>query len=235
MNKFLALLIFLCSPIWCQQGYVTDPSHVLSDENRAQLEAISQKIEAQSGIQIATVIVPTIGDESIDDYANKLFEKLGVGQKGKDNGVLFVVALKEKKMRIEVGYGLEGVLPDGKAGEIRDGITPYFKQGDIAQGIMAGHVAIARTVMNEEGAPPPRQKRASSFSALFVLLALFLIFAAIFRKGGGGGASGFWGFLLGMLVSNALRPHDRFGGFGGSGFGGFGGGSSGGGGASGGW
>jgi len=98
-----------------------------------------KKHEAQTSNQVAVLTVPTIGEESIEDYAVRVFEAWKLGQKGKDNGVLIVVVPNERRMRIEVGYGLEGTLTDGLAGRIiRNDMTPRFKEGDYNGGIEAG-------------------------------------------------------------------------------------------------
>lgn len=135
-------------------GRVTDNAQILKEETR---KAITEHLKAhqeKTGNQIAVLTVPTLGGIGIEEYAVEVFKEWKLGQKGKDNGVLVVVSPQDRRMRIEVGYGLEGVLPDGVAGSIiRDVMTPRFKNGDYNGGIDAGVQAII-TVL--EGGQPPQ-------------------------------------------------------------------------------
>ena len=124
-------------------GRVVDDAHVLSEEARNRITALSKAHEAATTNQVVVLTVPTVGNASIEEYAVKVFESWKLGLKGKDNGVLVVVAPQDRKMRIEVGYGLEGPLPDGAAGEIiRTWMTPAFKAGNYDKGIEDGVAAI---------------------------------------------------------------------------------------------
>jgi uncharacterized protein len=124
-------------------GRVVDEAHILSDGARDRLTAALKAHEDATTDQIVVLTVPTTGDDSIESYANNVFHVWKLGQKGKDNGVLVVVATNDRKMRIEVGYGLEGTLPDGAAGEIiRTWMTPAFKGGNYDKGIEDGTAAI---------------------------------------------------------------------------------------------
>lgn len=209
-------------------GYVNDFANVLPDNDEASISQLIQKLKQETGAEVAVVTIQSIAPLEIEEYAVRLFEKWGIGKKGTDNGVLIIIAVNERKMRIEVGYGLEGALPDGKCGEIRDKfMIPYFKQGDLGKGIVSGTVAIIQIVANEYGVQLKgsysRQKRDTAAPLqilLFLLLLPFIIIGRLFSPfsllfGGYGGSSGMGGF--------------------GGGFGGFGGGLSGGGGASGSW
>jgi len=166
----------------------------------------------------------------VEDYAWKLFEKWGIGAKDKDTGVLLLVAPNERKIRIETGYGFEGAIPDGLAGEIiRKDILPYFKKGDMNKGVLRGAVVILSVMAKEMKVSltgnyriPERAAAGPSIArVLFNLLFIFLIFGGRF----------FFFFLLFM----GGRGYYSGGGGGFGGFGGFGGGLSGGGGASGSW
>ncbi len=221
------------------KGYVNDYAHVLSAGIWRKLTDLCREVEEKTGAQIAVATVKTIEGNEVADYVNRLFEKWGVGKKGKDNGVMLFLALEERKVRIEVGYGLEGILPDITAGRILDNfVIPEFRRGSYDAGLLVGTAALAEIIAKDAGvtltgAPPPRSQRSrrnqgSGFS-LMQLLILFLIFGGsrwlwplLFAGslGGrrGGGWHGGWGGGFG-------------GGFGGGGFGGFGGGGSGGGGA----
>ena len=124
-------------------GRVVDDAHILSDAARTRLAAALKAHEDATTDQIVVLTIPTTGDDSIESYANDVFHTWKLGQKGKDNGILVVVAPNDRKVRIEVGYGLEGTLPDGAAGEIiRTWMTPAFKAGNYDKGIEDGTAAI---------------------------------------------------------------------------------------------
>ncbi|MFJ3052212.1 TPM domain-containing protein [Pseudomonas nitroreducens] len=118
---------------------VTDLTQTLDAGQRAQLESQLAGLEQRKGAQIAVLLVPTIGEDSIEDYAVRAFEQWKLGRKGVDDGVLLVVAKNDRTLRIEVGYGLEGTITDVQAGRIiREQIVPFFQKGDFAGGIQAG-------------------------------------------------------------------------------------------------
>lgn len=120
-------------------GRVNDFADVIDAGTEAEIDRQLDVLEQKTTSEIAVVTVKSLDDMSVEEYANKLFKAWGIGQAKEDNGVLVLVAPKERKMRIEVGYGLEGVLPDGLAGQvIRDDFTPNFKEGDYSSGIRNG-------------------------------------------------------------------------------------------------
>ncbi len=213
-------------------GYVNDTAGLLSAEVKLKLEQFLQGFEASDSTQITLLTIPTLEGESLEEYSQKVFANWQIGQQGKDNGALLLVAKEERKVRIEVGYGLEGRLTDLLAGRIIDNeITPKFKQGDFDGGIVAGVVGIAESVRGEytgTGKTNGKKKR-SSFGSLFFLL--FFIVPLIGRIGGSRSGhhrrSGI--FFLGPFMGGGGGSGGGGGGF--SGGGGFGGG----GGASGGW
>ncbi len=191
---------------------------------------------------MAIVTIDTLGDENIEVYTSKLFEKWKIGDKEKDNGVLLLVVSKDKKIRIEVGYGLEGAIPDGLAGSIIDkSILPYFKQGDFSNGIKEGTIEIVRIIAKEYnvdlGVGKPKSKNEkyifnSDWSAVFFIILIIILFFPRRRR------RGFTIFPPGPFIGGGYgggRGGDFSGGGGFGGFGGFGGGMSGGGGASRGW
>ncbi len=216
-------------------GYVNDYANVIANDTETQLANLCREVEEKAGAQIAVVTVSTVGDYDYADYANRLFEKWGIGKKGKDNGVLLFLTTGEKKVRIEVGYGLEGILPDITSGRILDTyVIPEFRRGDYSAGMLAGTQTIAGVIAKDAGveitgAVQPRFSRTSRRSSngipwrLILLLLFFLLggrkFWPLLLMGGGGRGRGGWG------------GGGFGGGFGGGGFGGFGGGGSGGGGA----
>ncbi|MBM7691088.1 uncharacterized protein JOC77_000493 [Peribacillus deserti] len=202
--------------------YVQDIANVLNPNEEAQLMQLGRTIEDQTSNQIAVLTVSSIGEEAIEDYANRAYREYGLGTKEEDNGVLLIVAMKEKKIRIEVGYGLEGIIPDGRAGRIIDeNAVPSLQADQPNIAVMKTYGAIANAVSGEEskkGGTPAQENGSSIPSWLLILIAVaFIILDFMF----------FGGTLTFFLLSIFSR--------GGGGPRGGGGGSSGGGGASRGW
>ena len=227
--------------------YVTDQTGSLSWEQIAQLNSKLEQFEKTTSTQIVVLLVPTLGDYAVEEYALKVAELNKIGREGKDNGALLLIAKNERRVRIEVGYGLEGALPDILSGQIvRKEIGPRFAAGDFYGGIDAGVEAMMKATRNEYTADPESSGRSvrSILPMLVILFVFFMIMSRMVRSrrrflrsgspfggpggfppiggGWGGGRTGGWG-------------GGSFGG--GSGGGGFsgGGGSFGGGGASGSW
>jgi uncharacterized protein len=225
---------------------VNDFAGVIDASSAAQIDQTIRSLQAASGDIIVVATVPTIepyGD--IRDYAVHLFENggRGIGDKGKDNGLLIVLALKERRVQVEVGYALEAYVTDGFAGEVsRQVMTPQFRTGAYGAGLLAGTNAIATRIAEGRnvqltGVPAVRLARRNAQptgSVNWIVIVLFVIFFIISRLGGGGprgirrwGGGGWSGWSSG--VGGFGGGGGGGGGFGG-GFGGFGGGSSGGGG-----
>jgi uncharacterized protein len=259
----VALLIFAPSVVLTAEsvstlpaptGYVSDFAGVLSPSTKLNLENLCTQVDRQAHAQIAVVTIKTLDkDESIEEFAVALEEKWKVGPKGTDRGVLMLVVMNPRKYRIEVGYGLEGILNDAKVGDIGRSMVPALSQNDYNTAIPLGVQQIARVIATDAGvtlnlAQPVhqyhRQQQAPvqiSFVELLlgggvILLILFFLVKT--------GNTGLIFFLLGNLMGGGFgggrrggRGGGDFGGgggdSGGGGFGGFGGGSSGGGGASG--
>jgi len=231
------------------EGLVNDFANVFDEGQRHSCAGCLAEIREKTYAQVAVVTLASLEGEDINDFANRLFQKCGIGEKGKDNGVLVLVAVQDRKARIEVGYGLEGVLPDAKTGRIIDeSMLPFFRQQRYADGIISAVVALGGIIAQNAGATltnmpvafaatsaapaaaaqaEPEKKPGKVETAFFIfIICLFLFFFiwAIFKgkgRSGGGSRSG------GESGSGGSSS-------GGSG-GGFGGGSSGGGGASRGW
>lgn len=213
-------------------GYVNDRAGMFSPETVVRLETFLRDFERSDSTQIVVLTVPSLEGEPVETYALRVAEEWKIGQKGKDNGALLLVARDDRKIRIEVGYGLEGRLTDLLAGRIVDNeIAPRFKAGDFDAGVLAGVQAMAEAVRGEyKGTGRARQKERSPWG----LLALLFFLGPGLMLLGGGSRRGY-------------RGHHRRGGFwiggppfGGGGFGGGGGfsgggGGFGGGGSSGGW
>jgi uncharacterized protein len=162
-------------------GRVVDEANLLSEDARNRITALSKAHEAATTNQVVVLTVPTIGGVSVEEYAVKVFESWKLGQKGKDNGILVVVVPQDRKMRIEVGYGLEGPLPDGAAGEIiRTWMTPAFKAGNYDKGIEDGVAAIVARLEGRGGpidrtpAAAPASSGGSSFETIPMPMALFV-------------------------------------------------------------
>lgn len=136
-------------------GRVNDFAAVIDPAAEADIDRRLDQLEQKTTAEIAVATVDSLDGVSIDEYANRLFKEWGVGQGKQDNGVLILVAPNEREMRIEVGYGLEGVLPDGLAGQIiRDDFTPRFRDGDYAGGIRDGVNRVADVVEKQQVLTP---------------------------------------------------------------------------------
>jgi uncharacterized protein len=193
---------------------VTDLTNTLSAQQRAALEERLAAFEARKGAQIAVLIVPTTQPEPIEQYGIRVAEQWKVGRKDVDDGAILIVALKDRTLRIEVGYGLEGVLPDAVANRIvEEVIVPRFKQGDFFGGIDAG-VSRMMAVIEGEPLPPPRAAaRARSSGGGFeelLIVGFMLIFVvggiirAIFGRFLGSGVIGVIGGVAGWLMLGSL-------------------------------
>jgi uncharacterized protein len=228
-------------------GYVSDFAGVLSPSTQLSLDNLCTQVDRQAHAQIAVVTIKTLdNDQSIEEFATALEDKWKVGPKGTDRGVLMLVVLNPRKYRIEVGYGLEGILNDAKVGDIGRAMVPSLSQGDYNTAIPIGVSQIARVIAADAGvslnlAQPVhqyhRQQQAPVQLSLMELLlgggAILLILFFLVKTGN----TGLIFFLLGNLMGGGGGGYRGGRGGGrdgdGGGFGGFGGGGSGGGGASG--
>lgn len=132
--------------------YVQDYAKVLTPQTARYIQSQSQAIAAKTKAQIAVVTIPSLEGASLEDYSLQLFRQWGIGDKQKNNGVLLLVAVNDRKSRIEVGYGLEGILPDGLTGRIQDEtMIPYFKRNNFDRGILNGYSNISKYVLKEYG------------------------------------------------------------------------------------
>lgn len=138
------------------EGYVNDFAGIMDAGTKAKLVQLTRELEARTGAELAVVSVKSLEDKDIETYSNELFKQWEIGKAKEDNGVLLLVALNERKVRIEVGYGLEGVLPDGKTGRILDQrVIPYFKESKYGQGVYEGAQAIAAEIYHQAQVSPP--------------------------------------------------------------------------------
>jgi uncharacterized protein len=219
-------------------GRVVDQAQVLSAGERADLEGKLADLESKSGIQLVVATVSSLGGEEIEPYANELFRAWKLGEAKKNNGVLFLIAPKEHRVRIEVGYGLEGTLTDATASLIiANAVAPRFKAGDYDGGVARGvdDIITVLTTDSSEWQKKPELRAEDDASFLDAvapfLVLLFILFVFYITRHGGGSGGGLLGNIL-ILSAGMGRGGGPFGG--GGGFSG-GGGSSGGGGASGSW
>jgi len=256
----VACSVFAAGPTYPPyKGHVNDFAGVIDAATKDQLETILLNFEKRTGTQIGVVTVKTLGETPIEDYANGLYRAWGIGAKSgpnKNKGALLLVATEDRRSRLEVGYGLEGDLPDGLAGEMLRRMRPYFKQMNWSEGITVGVRTLVDTLAKKwddslEGidqsfaytGPPPDASSGEAGTSILgaicgiIVLFLFVLIAASNKRGGPRGGlraiePALW---MGSLILN--RGGGGFGGGGGGGgggsdWGGFGGGSSGGGGAS---
>jgi uncharacterized protein len=229
---------------------VTDFTNTLSASDKQQLEQKLVAFNDSSSTQIAVVIMKSTGEYDINDYGQKLGRAWGIGQKGKNNGILVLVAMGDRKVSIQTGYGAEGALPDVITHEIiQNDITPRFKAGDYYGGLNAGTDDIIKYTKGEYKADKKAQSKGGGGSVAILIIIVVVILIVIFRNRGGGGhiidsrggASPFWWFLGGAMLGRESGGWGGFSGGGdsggdsGGGFGGFGGGDFGGGGSSGSW
>ena len=232
-------------------GYVNDFAGVLSDDAKARLTALCAEVDHQANAQIAVVTVHSLEGEPTEQFSIDLATHWGVGPKQKDRGVLILLAPNDHKYRVEVGYGLEGILPDGKVGGFGREMVPLLRQNDYGSALLLLTGRIAAVIAQDRGVtltaspPPPRAEHErgpniASWIPFIIFLFFFigfpllgLIFRLIFGLGPSSrGRRGGWGFGGPWILGGGSGGWS---GGGGGGFGGFGGGGFGGGGASGSW
>lgn len=232
----LPSLVFAQKAIPKHEGrWVHDEAKVLSADDIARLEYILKAERDSSSNQIAVLVVPSLDGDEIDSYSNRVFNEWNLGQTKKDNGVLFLISIGDKQMRIETGRGLEGVLTDAQSSRInRNQVAPFFRQQDYASGIKAAVAAIIQTVKGEyHNDEPVTQRRGKKKPTSWVTLLVLLVFIIIASRRGGGGRGGYmsrggWILPMGGMGGGYGGSSGSWGGggdFGGGGFSG-GGGSS---------
>jgi uncharacterized protein len=265
----VALLLCVLAPLVSAEkiadiqptGYVLDLANVIAPQARDQITAMATELQQKTGAQIAVVTVNSLEGQSREDYAADLYKHLGIGPKKTDEGVLLLLAPKERQYKVEVGYGLEPFINDARAGDIGRGMLPDLRAGNYSAAALRGMTQIAQLIAAGKGVqltgvprlqPTPVQQPKLPWWLIFLgIFILFSIIRALIRRGGGGGGPGS-GVRRGLGVPPVIflppmgAGWGRGGGFGGSsggfggfggggGFGGFGGGMSGGGGAGGSW
>lgn len=249
--RLIAVLLFAAGTLVAQDlpeptGFVNDVANVIAGSQEAQMLNIARAVREQTGAEIAVLTVDSISPyATIEEYGIAVAEAWGVGAKNEDNGVILIVAVGERHVRIEVGYGLEGALPDGRVGSILDQyVVPHLRNNDYGEGLLAGVQAVASVIADEYNVtlsgvdvakPAPATTSRSSSSGPDAGDLVYLVFVVIAF----GGRWFFWPLLLGRrrrgffgggFGSSSGRSSGFGGGFGGGG--GFSGGGFGGGGAS---
>ena len=247
------ILIFACTALGALEvpalkGYVNDYAGILSSSEEQQISQIFSAMEKTTSVQGSVLTIASLEGESIESFSLRTVEDWKLGQADRDNGLLIILAMEEKKIRIEVGYGLEGTMTDAKSGYIiREIVIPQFKKGNFANGLYQGASAVSGVItstsdISEEELSSYRRKEKSSRPGIpfnFIIFIIIIILSSIGRMGRRRGGL-FNALFLGSMLGSSSRRRGGFGGgsFGGGGFGGgFGGGGGGfgGGGASGGW
>jgi len=175
-------------------GRVNDLAGLLSDLERERLEAKLAKLEQATGAQVVVLIIPSLEGENLEEFTHRVASTWKLGQKGKDNGVLFLIARNDRKMRLEVGYGLEAVLPDAACRRILDNLVrPHFRAGDFARGIEAGLDAVGQAIQGQPLPEPGEEERSPGTNppwwaallggAIFLLVVGLFSLLALFGSG----------------------------------------------------
>jgi uncharacterized protein len=243
MRSFL-LLAVLAAPGWCAKPFPASPRDyvhnegVISASAESELSSLLSGVEKQSGHQFVVALFQSMEGESLEDYTNRLFKHWRIGDAQKNDGVLFAIFKQDRKWRVEVGYGLEGVLTDLEAAEIARAGVPFFKTGDFDSGVSTVSRLLARRITGEDprpAAPPPSSSSDGDGFTLFdaviiiFMLAVLVLVLIVMNAGDYGGGGGWSSSDSSWSSSSSSSWSSSDSGFSG------GGGSSGGGGASGGW
>jgi uncharacterized protein len=256
-RTFLVTFLILLSTLFLQaepisqlrpKDYVNDFAHVLDPTTIAQIDGICRQIDEKAHAQIAVVTINSLDGSDIETYSVDLFKKWGIGSKATDRGVLILYAIRDRRARIEVGYGLEPILPDGKVGSFQREAVPLLQRGDYSGALLLVTTRVAEVIAKDGGiqlpnsqprvSPEPPDEPSGGLSTgaivgivVVLLLVLFTPLRSLL----------FWMLVSGSWGGGRSRGYSGGGGWGGGafggrgGFGGFGGGSSGGGGASSSW
>jgi len=248
LSLFIIILLlhcFLLTSAWAQKfpkpkGAINDYAELITPQYERPMDLLAREVLQKTGTAVVVVTLKSIEGNDPADYANRLYEAWGIGKKGEDKGVLILLALTERKVRIETGYGVEGILPDGLVGEILDTyVAPYLKKGNYDKGLSNALVAVSSVIAKDAGISLTGSSTSRSQTKktiqkrprinLFTIILFFIVLTMLLgtRRG-----RAILPFILLMLLAGSRGGGGggSFGGFGG-GFGGFGGGLSGGGGA----
>ncbi len=202
---FFPLVAFAYTSPGRPSGFVNDFAEILSQSAKADLESVLSSYNSQTGIEIAVVTIPKLVDETIETYAFKLFEDWGIGQKGKDNGVLFLISVEDREMRIEVGYGLEGDLTDVESKIITSSkVPPYFQEENYDDGIKAGVFGIIEGIGAQadlgDFSPPQATKSIEWGDFFWVFIFVFFWLGSFLAKTKSWWLGGVIGCVLGVIL-----------------------------------
>ncbi len=226
------------------EGRINDKAGVLSSSTSREIDSYLAAVEKATGAQIALLTIPSLEGDALESYSLRVAEAWKLGSAEQDNGALLLVAMEEREIRIEVGYGLESVLTDAMSGYIiREAIVPEFKSGNFDRGITAGLQAMGGVVTGdtpitvEQIQDSRKEEESGGVPVFFLIFILVFLFGRIgrYRRYRRRGMSPMSAFFLGSMLGGASRGGSSSGGFGGGGGFSGGGGGFGGGGASGGW
>ena len=233
----LLALVLLAAPLAAQQepqpsGFINDYAGVLSQPMKLKLESLALELQEKTGAEVAVAIVRSIEGETVETYANQLAERWGVGDQD-DRGALLLLSIDERQLRLEVGYGLEPIIPDGRAGQILDGMTPLLRQGDFDNAIALGVAETAQIVATDAGVELTgvpegvgRRRKRSPNIFPWIWLTVILILALLPRRRRQGAwhddavTTAWWLGNIGGRGGGGWSSGGGFGGFGGGGFGG---------------
>lgn len=231
------------------QGYVSDFAGVIDAGSKQKIEQYGARLERATGAQLAFVTLQTLEGEPIEDVANDLFRRWGIGKKGQDNGLLFLLVIRDRRTRIEVGRGLEPIITDGRTGGTLRSMRPALREQKYGEALWVAANSLGDVILQDKGvqidtgAPRPRPTPQPVYHEVpwpLIIGGIFL-FLMIIGRGGRRGGGGGGGLLPGLILGNMMGGRSSYGGYSGGGFGGydsgdtfggFGGGDSGGGGAS---
>jgi uncharacterized protein len=257
---FFFFLVVVAGQVWAESpdklpqptSYVSDFAGVIDESSKQSLEDLCKQVYEKAHATIEVVTVKSLDGLAIEDFTTQLDDRWKVGPKSSEKGVLMVFAIQDHKRRIEVAYGLEGILNDAKVGDIGRSMVPQLQQGDYGAAALFGAQQIANVIAADAGVTLDATPQAHTYHreqvrqhgrVNWIGIIIFIIFLSLFFRGGGGGRGGWFWFLLGSMMGGGGRGGfgggsgggGSGGGGGGGDFGGGFGGSSGGGGASGDW
>ncbi len=192
------------------QGFVSDFAGIIDPADRAALESRLDKLSEETGAELAVVTVVSLDGDTIEGYAVRLFEDWGIGQAEADNGVLFITSLTDQRVRIEVGYGLEPIITDGRAGRILDrDVLPSFREGNYSAGIMAGAAAIEELIRS--GTPPsfieenPLTGLLKDLETVFIALGIATVYMLSWMaRTKSVWLGGIWGAIVGVVIGLSI-------------------------------
>ncbi|HWR50964.1 MAG TPA: TPM domain-containing protein, partial [Bryobacteraceae bacterium] len=199
------------------QGYVSDFAQVIDAASRAEIESYCAAVERSTGAQLAFVTIPSLDGEPVEDVANALYRKWGIGQKGTNEGVLLLLSVNDRRSRLEVGYGLEPIIPDGAAGGILRTMAPYLREGQYGPAMLEAAREIGGRIAQEKGVAidspaaqrrrPRQREQPIPIGLILGGIILFAVLSGMFGGGGGGGRhtrGGLGGVLPGLILGNML-------------------------------